>query len=1358
MRLKRLELFGFKSFADRTTLSFDHSLVGIVGPNGCGKSNVVDAIRWVLGETRPTSMRGGEMTDVIFKGSVSRPSMSIAEVSLVLDNSQGELGDRGAEVSITRRVDRSGEGEYLINGQRVRLKDVRDMLYDTGLGSRGYAVLEQGRIDAVLSADPLARRAIFEEAAGISRYRQRKKETETRLKRVETDVQRLDDILRELSSRVRSLKIQAGKAERYVAARDEWKTERTRFLKHRVWQLDGALVALRTKIGALEGESTRLRTQREGEESDAAAREQHQRQLAADVDRLADEVARLFGEGRTLSERSAQIGERVAAWRKAAEEENDRALGLAQAAETREAEVERLLAERAQKEEIAAAASQTFGVIAGQLEDVRRTTGRVRDDHERQNQAVLRLLHQKTAAQNTLVHLDESQKPLAERRERARVRFEESTRAADELRGAEGAARERVASLEGDITRGEAARAEIAARIGEHDRRAQELSAEKNRLDVERARLSSRIDALLDWDREREALEAGARALISGVSRGETPVGSDALRGVLADHLRTSTRFARALDAALGERALALVATDGATAATLVRWLSEKRAGSVRLVVPGAARRERRADFAFAAEHAELVQGRLAEALECADDVRVLAEVLVGDVWLARDIAAAFTLVGAYPELRFVTLEGDLVDAAGVFGGHREIAQGAVGRRSTAQELEKTRDEVVARLERVVADLEEAARVRRELESERQSAEARVQALREAFGQAKSESHTVRARLSDLEDALKAHGRECDALAQETERLQRDIRDAHARVVSVEDEYGRAATKLAELETARRDLEVRRDELQRAHGQAEVEATRARTELGSIQARARDLERALAEAKQELERTRRLATEHAESARAGAEESTRLAAEASALEAKRAERDRELGELRRTERAGRDAIEAFRRRVDAVTRELEGLTADLSTQRLDEQRLGLERADLVGRAREELSLGEQELLENFTPEDALLAEGALASLEARVVELKQNLDRLGPVNTESVAELAEAETRFDFLDGERKDLARARQTLEEALAEINRESERLFLETFEDVRTHFQTLFRQLFGGGKADLVMMPGEGPLEAGIEITARPPGREMLPIGLLSGGQRTMTALALLFAVFQARPSPFCVLDEVDAALDDANVGRFLGMLDNFRRHTQFVVVTHNKGTMAACSALYGVTMEVKGVSRHVAVQFGDVDRIDPQATGNASAAVESRAEVRARADAESPADAEAPDATAPGREPRHGAAGAGDHGNGVPGDGETADGETEPVVELAPAKRASRAKSGSRASRNGGPHGDSNGHPVDAEPTPGSETASVGASDASNGAASASTATPPDTADNAADNPAESAADSAAANTAAEMPAS
>jgi chromosome segregation protein len=305
-------------------------------------------------------------------------------------------------------------------------------------------------------------------------------------------------------------------------------------------------------------------------------------------------------------------------------------------------------------------------------------------------------------------------------------------------------------------------------------------------------------------------------------------------------------------------------------------------------------------------------------------------------------------------------------------------------------------------------------------------------------------------------------------------------------------------------------------------------------------------------------------------------------------------------------------------------------SAEVGELRLAAQKVDLERGELAGRAREDLDLDEETLLEGFAPEPELAAIEALDALAERVAEAKRRLDAIGPVNTEAVSELEEASGRFEFLDSQRKDLARAKQSLDEALARINEESLRLFTQTFEDVRREFQTLFRQLFGGGKADLELSTEGDPLEAGIEITARPPGREMLPIGLLSGGQRTMTALALLFAVFRARPSPFCVLDEVDAALDDANVGRFLGLLDSFLADSQFLVVTHNKGTMAACDALYGITMETKGVSNYVTVEFGQVDAIVPEATGDARAAASSRALQAAGVPEPDGAEPEAPEA--------------------------------------------------------------------------------------------------------------------------------
>lgn len=1223
MRLKRLELFGFKSFADRTVLSFDHPLTGIVGPNGCGKSNVVDALRWVLGETRPTSMRGGEMADVIFKGSVSRPTMSVAEVTMVLSNEEGEIEERGAEVSITRRVYTSGEGEYLIDGEKVRLKDLKDMLFDTGLGSRGYSVLEQGRIDAVLSANPIDRRAIFEEAAGISRYRQRRRETESRLKRVEQDSLRLDDVLRELGTRVRSLKIQAGKAERFVAARDAWREQRGRYARHRLFAQRAELEELRRAIAAIDARCAELRSLREGEEGDAGARENEQRALSAEVDRQSGEVARLAAEVRACDERQAHLASRHEAETRAARSESERALQLAVSLERREADLEALRADaRARGEERDALAARVE-VEKAELERARAELAELRRTHGEAGGSVLALLEARTQAENSSRHLEAQRGPLGERRARldARLAELEGSRAElaaraeavgaglDEARGRLESARQRAESLGAELeSAGARARASEAARA---------------ELELERARLESRVDALRDWEREREGLEVGARALLESVERGQGPCAPEDLRGLVADHLRTSTRLARALDGALGASALALVVGDAEQAARAVAWLSEGRAGLVRLTTPtGLADAPRPAWSAPALQGplAEAVEGPLIDRLDVTPGFEELARWLVGDVLVVRDREAALAIVAADPRWRCVTPEGELVDALGLVGGHREIAQGAVGRRATAAEIEREIERVCAALEGAGEQARAAREDEQRLARELSAARSELAECGRGHAEAEAEGRAARARLADVESTLALSVRESGHLGEELERLERELESARQQLLTTRARHAEESAALEGLAARRAQAEAQLAELQSAHSESQSTLARVRAELDGLQRRAADLERMLGESQRELERARALSEEHAAAAAKALADGGSVREQADRLLIERGEAEKRLEELRAGERAGREAIAVFRSRVDAVTRELESASAQVGELRLAAQKVDLERAELAGRAREDLELDEEGLLEGFQPEPELAEAGALDALASEVAEARRRLDAIGPVNTEAVSELEEASGRFEFLDSQRRDLARAKQSLDEALARINEESLRLFTQTFEDVRTEFQTLFRQLFGGGKADLVLGEGDDPLEAGIEITARPPGREMLPIGLLSGGQRTMTALALLFAVFRARPSPFCVLDEVDAALDDANVGRFLGMLDTFLASSQFLVVTHNKGTMAACDALYGITMETKGVSNYVTVEFGEVDAIVPEATGNASAAASARAEVAAAPEAE------------------------------------------------------------------------------------------------------------------------------------------
>ena len=1225
MRLKRLELFGFKSFADRTVFEFgDDTLTGVVGPNGCGKSNVVDSLRWVLGETRAKSMRGTEMADVIFKGSSSRPAMSVAEVTLHLDNASETIADRGPEVSITRRVYKSGEGEYLIDGERVRLKDLREMLFDTGMGSRGYSVLEQGKIDAVLSQNPLERRRIFEEAAGVSRYRQRKHETELRLKRVFQDTERLDDILGELRTRVRSLKIQAGKAERFVAARDEWVDERTRFFRHRLSAVVERLAVFGTSLDEAEGRVAALREEREVTEREVAECETERGTLAGVLEELTDELARLTGEGRALEERRTSLFSRAETLLAQASEEGERSESLETLLGDRETELDAQNASRTELDvqvQVARKAAEEKAETRRALERVYRET---RTEVEGANEAVLAILHQRTEAQNTMRHLGEARQPLAERQARAEERLREASDVAQAVAAEEARAGGELEEAGTELEAGDGRRRALEGAAQVLEGRIEEVDTERAGLEVERVRLVSKVESLLDAEAELADLGEGARRVIESVGTGDGPCSASALKGLLADHLSTETEVARSLDAVLGDRARALVLEDLATAQQVADWLRGGKLGLTALTLPQGLAGST-ADVTEIAPGDGRVLCRLLDRVASSDETTALVPLLCAGVYVARDLPAALELVRDYPALRFVTREGELVDAAGMIGGHRSLTQGAIGRRARAAELEQELVPLTTSIEKLEEELVRLRADRAELTIRRQNAATELDALRHGVAEAKSQLQTATARRRDLDAAREHSQRECNQVREELEHLEQDLTSAKERRLEAERKFEEENGRLTEVEATRRRLEEERERDAREEGQARVELTRIEEQLGSITRRIQDLERVVNENRGELQRAKRLNNEHGENARQSTREAEALTERTEAVGAQRTELDSKLQGLRETTAQGNLTIESSRKKADEVSRSLDGANEALSERRLEKQRLEMIGDEIRGRASEELELDQEQLLEGFEPEEELAEESALEALEAQVQEMKRGLERMGPVNMEALGELEEVAERHDFLETQRNDLAQAKRALDETLRTIDKESRRLFLETFEDVRANFRVIFRQLFGGGKADVVLADEDDVLDAGVNIIARPPGREMLSIELLSGGQRTMTALALLFAVFKSRPSPFCVLDEVDAALDDANIQRFLSMLEDFRDSTQYIVVTHNKGTMADCQTLYGITMETKGVSRHVSVELEDVDEFVPQAQGRIKERASAREQVqqegeRARIDQE------------------------------------------------------------------------------------------------------------------------------------------
>ena len=1223
MRLKRLELFGFKSFAERMVLDFSAPVTGIVGPNGCGKSNVVDAVRWVLGETRPTSMRGGEMTDVIFKGSASRPALAVAEVTLVLDNSENDLDGRGSEVSVTRRVYRSGEGEYLIEGQIVRLKDVREMLYGTGLGSRGYSVLEQGKIDAILSANPLERRAIFEEAAGISRYRARKRETESRLERVQADCVRLDDVLGELERRRRSLKLQAGRAQRFVEAKAAWQSEGRRLALHQAHALCVQLGALEQTLAASEAESEVLRASRAEAEQEIALRAGEQESLQGSIERTNAASAEAAAELRGLDERRAQLSERAQAALRSGQEEAARASELERRLGARLEEA-RLSEERIRElEQGAREAEQRSALLAREVQGLETNLTGLAREHEAQAASVLKLLHTRTTDQNHVQALERAGALLFERIARAEARGEELRAQLAGGRDEEAERGRELAKLAEALAELEAERGSALGEVQGLESQRNDLESRRNALEVEVARLSSRAEALRDWEEERAGLESGARELYRARERGEEPALSAELAGLLADHLHPDSRHARALDAALGTRAQAVVARSTEAALAIVGWLRARSSGRVSLVLPASA-----VVTAIPELPAELAAhtGVLARLHACArpePEYAVLSGFLLANALLVRDLASALELVARFPAWRFVTAEGDLVDAAGLSGGYQEVTHGPLGRRSTAAELDGQQAREAGELATLENELAHLGRHQNEKAAQLRALGAALERSLERRARLSSGLEALRARLEELGHALVLAESEQAERVAERARLERELSEVRARLASGDDQLTRERAALAELEQGRAALEGERDQRARDEARARVEATSLVERLEGHRRERVQRQRAAEELRLELARSERLAREHVAAAEQGEGAAAALLVERDRLLERRGELEQELLVLRAREREARRVLEEARARREELTGVLERAQAALGERRLEHQRLALAREDVVRRAREDFTLALEELLVEFAPEAGLDEAAALEALSRRVRALKESLDELGPVNLEAVAELSDVEGRHGFLGSQRADLEDARKALAETVRRLNEESERKFLEAFAQIREHFKTIFRQLFGGGRADIALLEGQSVLDAGIEIMARPPGREVLPISLLSGGQRTLTALAILFAVFRAQPSPFCILDEVDAALDDANIGRFLGLLTENVDETQFVVVTHNKGTMAACGMLYGVTMAVRGVSHVVSVELAQVDEIiPPRRPEEASDARASAVRLAARAEPAQP----------------------------------------------------------------------------------------------------------------------------------------
>lgn len=1152
MKLTKLELSGFKSFADTVTLTFEAGVTAIVGPNGCGKSNVSDAVRWVLGEQSARLLRGGKMEDVIFQGAATRRPVNVVEVSLYLDNSEGELPTPYTEVVITRRLSRSGQSDYLLNNAPTRLRDIQDLLRGTGLGSDAGVVIEARMIDQLLSDRADERRSLFEEAAGVSLYRDRRHTTARRLEETAGDLQRLEDLIAEVQSQIRSLARQKGKAERHVSLTEEKFAVTLTLARQRLDQLATDTASFQRRHAELTDilpqdreRLVAIETSREVAAQARHAAERHRTTVVEDLGAARLALGKLEGDLAVASERlqnAAQRRERAAA------ERGDFEVRLQQA---------RLELERAREEAAAALAehARIEGELGGRTEEEQAARQRLsghRDVMRRMEQELqhhaqqLRSLEgERTALEGELASLRE--RIAQEESHRAHLAQERQTHGE---RLTEASA---IADRHGEESRHGATLAEQ-ARLRLRETREREIRelAERRSLEETVAKSVARRAALEGLERDRVGLAPAAAALLAARSRF-----GDRILGPLADFISTDGDQAELAEQLIGDFVHAVLVRDANVITEIQAWHQQEQPGTLILLpmnpgprgTAGASDARLRVDPQAAPWVAALIGG--AEVLDASGRALRRAN---GAVYLTGPTSAAGP-IRRRAELKSLISEIDATTA--------RLATATARRDRTAHDL--------------VA--EELAAAESQQDAER---------LREA----------ERLAIAARED-----------LARRVSNLDRELAEAVTQVARLGERLTRAEQRRGEVDTALTDGTSARGHLDEA-----LVTTRAQlTDLEALQEQAREARsqwqvqeahiaarrRGAAEA---IARTEQVIQEAESSGRARTEEIARLDANAAEIEAQRAlwqggrdERSVQLVALETAAGEAEGALQAADTRLATEEADLAEVRRLVESASEEHHRLELGVADATAQRKRIIERAETEWKRPFETlmETATMLDLDLETLEAEAERITSALEAIGPVNALAVEEHAEESKRAAFLQAQRDDLVAARQALLQAIKEIDGTAKALFTETFTAIRSNFNTVFQTLFGGGECDLRLSDEDDPLEAEIEIHAAPRGKKTQRIHLLSSGERTLVAVSLLFSIYLTKPSPFCLMDEVDAPLDDSNVGRFLRLLEEFKVQTQFLVITHNPRTMQAADSVYGVTMQEPGVSTIVGVRIGDHD---------------------------------------------------------------------------------------------------------------------------------------------------------------------
>jgi chromosome segregation protein len=1176
-------MVGFKSFAGKTALHFTPGITAIVGPNGCGKSNIVDALRWVMGEQSARHLRGHHMEDVIFSGSDSLPATGMAEVSLIFDNEDGGGPPEYSgfsEIMITRRLFRSGEAEYLINKVGCRLKDIIDLFLGTGVGNKAYSIVEQGRVEEIVNAKPEDRRALIEEAAGTSKYKSRKVAAERKLERTQQNLLRVNDIVREIERQIRSLEQQARKAERYKALREELKDKEIRLAGHQraglerqlaeeeklLTEIEDRLVAAVASLHRRESESEAIRLALiDLEKEIAQAQEAFYQQkgaIQAEEQRIGFYQKDLVDLEATTQKLQAELAEMG---------EKERGLS---------GEIDALQASQQQFVQLSLFEEAYLGEKERELAELKHRIQTLQSELERERQGMIELSGQIAHLKNEKTAKEKSRAELQKELSAVEQKEANSISALESWQSTE---RERKTALESCAARlaeTEKRILELAQRIGHWERVKDEQEEKLGQLRQKHQETRSRISSLETLQKNYEGYQDGVRAIM--LKRRENAT-LDGICGLVADVIESPETLEKALTAVLGERIQYIIVQSHDEGLEAIDYLKRESSGRGTFIPREFHKKQQRPLLVSEPE----VVGPLLESVSVREGYSEIAEFLIGDVVVVRDLKSGLDLWRRNGfSNTLVTLEGEVIDPMGVVSGGslQSLDGGVLSQRRALRELQVLMPQIEADLQEADAVLAGIKKAAEETESQKvscseESRRLELERVRLEHELLEAGREIVRARetldlLAEERNELSGAASSLDqSMAELDQEIERRLRDKAEGEISLEGKrtaWAQTGNDLAEVEGVVTESRMRSvalgEKKQSANSTLERHVQFKQELLGQIRARNLEIEMAV-EKRKELEATVERAKDFL------AQEADSLKDKEQALGAKRADyrqRSRLLAEIEET-------VKEIRSGVEETQLEKNRLQLASSEKKLRHQHLLQTILEKYGADLATFPAGED------------LPQTVAEELSLEIDELRHRLDRMGDVNLAAIGEYDDLQSRYQFLAQQKDDLEKSIADLRQTIAKLNRTCRLHFRESFDQINEKFEAVFPRLFRGGRARLVLTDENDYLETGVDIVAQPPGKKLQSITLLSGGEKALTAVSLLFAIFLTKPTPFCVLDEVDAPLDDANIDRFNAAVKEMSQSSQFILITHNKRTMQAAELLYGVTMSEPGVSNVVSVKM-------------------------------------------------------------------------------------------------------------------------------------------------------------------------